>query len=436
MKLHPSVKPLLFCLCLVPLAVLVWGMAGQRLGPDPAEQIMHVTGEWAGRLLLATLLITPLRRRKGWGQLLRLRRMLGLFTFFYACCHLAMFVHFFLGWDGRRVLEELLERPYITAGFLAWLIMLPLALTSTNAMQRRLRANWGRLHRGIYLVALLFILHITWMARSDYGEALVYAVPVLVLLGWRLRHRLSPRYKKTEAIRRGNGNKSIEYLGKNWEDMALEDPLWAVLTDPAKKGGQWDPEEFYETGKDDAHRFMTMVSRVCPDLNRTAALDFGCGVGRVTYALKEYFQSVVGVDISRSMIDYAERRNSPSSGVRFLLNQQDHLRCFGSSEFDFVFSRIVLQHMHPDIACSYLREFVRILRPGGACMFQLPGVSVMDETNPPEDGSVQMEMWGIAPRRILELLEEWKVELLLAERETACGEDIPSYIYVFYKPGQ
>ena len=118
--------------------------------------------------------------------------MLGLFTFFYACCHLAMFAHFFLGWDGRRVLEELLERPYITAGFLAWLIMLPLALTSTNAMQQRLRTNWGRLHRGIYLVALLFLLHITWIARSDYGEVLVYAVPVLVLLGWRLRQRLSP----------------------------------------------------------------------------------------------------------------------------------------------------------------------------------------------------------------------------------------------------
>ena len=228
---------------------------------------------------------------------------------------------------------------------------------------------------------------------------------------------------------------SIEYLSKNWEELAREDPLWAVLTDPAKKGGQWDPEEFYETGKGDALRFMTMVNRVCPGVNRTAALDFGCGVGRVTYALKEYFQSVVGVDISRSMIDYAERRNSPSSGVRFLLNQQDHLRCFGSSEFDFVFSRIVLQHMHPDIACSYLREFVRILRPGGACMFQLPVKSVLDEINPPEDGSVQMEMWGIAPRRILELLEEWEVELLLAERETACGEDIPSYIYVFFKPG-
>lgn len=193
MKLHPAAKPLLFCLCLVPLALLVWGIGSNRLGPDPAGEVMHSTGEWAGRMLLATLLITPLRQYTGWGQLLRLRRMLGLFTFFYASCHLCLFAHFYLGWDGRRVWEELLERPYITVGFLAWLILLPLALTSTRAMQRRLRANWRRLHRGIYLVALLFLLHITWIARSDYGEILVYGIPVLLLLGWRLRYRAYQR---------------------------------------------------------------------------------------------------------------------------------------------------------------------------------------------------------------------------------------------------
>ncbi len=189
MTLHPSVKPLVFALCLLPLAALVWGVVQNTLGPDPGEVVMHMSGEWAGRILIATLLITPLRSRPGWGQLIRLRRMLGLFTFFYATCHLTLFTHFYLGWDWLRVGEELVERPYITMGFLAWLMMLPLAMTSNHVMQRRLRTAWRKLHSMIYPVAALFVLHVTWQARSDYGAALAYGSIVLLLLAWRIRAR-------------------------------------------------------------------------------------------------------------------------------------------------------------------------------------------------------------------------------------------------------
>jgi sulfoxide reductase heme-binding subunit YedZ len=179
-------KRLVFCLGLVPLGLLFYGAVSNQLGPDPGESLMHATGEWAARLLILTLIVSPLRSWTGLSGLLRLRRMLGLFTFFYACLHLFLFLHFYLGWLPSVLWEELVERPYITVGFSAWLIMLPLAVTSTTAMQRRLRRNWQRLHRGIYPVAVLVSLHILWQARSDLGEALFYTLVFAALLSWRL----------------------------------------------------------------------------------------------------------------------------------------------------------------------------------------------------------------------------------------------------------
>ena len=127
-----------FVLCLIPFGLTLYGAALGGLGPDPAERIMHVTGEWAARLLLLTLLISPLRKWSGWSVLVKLRRMLGLYAFFYGVIHLLSFAHFYLGWSPAILLEELVERPYITVGFAALLLMLPLAVTSTRAMQRRL----------------------------------------------------------------------------------------------------------------------------------------------------------------------------------------------------------------------------------------------------------------------------------------------------------
>ncbi|MEP5764571.1 MAG: protein-methionine-sulfoxide reductase heme-binding subunit MsrQ [Halieaceae bacterium] len=179
-------KPSVFVAALLPLLLMIIAAATDRLGPDPAEALMHGSGEWGARLLLLTLAIAPLRAWLGWGWLLQLRRMLGLFSFFYACLHLLLFLNFYLEWSAAAVWEELLERPYIAVGFTAWLLLLPLALTSTQAMQRRLRRNWQRLHRAVYAVAVLVSLHILWQVRSDAGEALVYCLLFAGLLAWRL----------------------------------------------------------------------------------------------------------------------------------------------------------------------------------------------------------------------------------------------------------
>ena len=186
-------------LCLAPFAWLVYGVGDNRLGPDPAETIMHFTGEWAARMLVLALLVTPLRQWTAWKIVLKLRRMLGLYACFYGSVHLATFGHFYIGWSYSILLEELVERPYITVGFSAWLLMLPLALTSTRAMQRRLRRNWQRLHRLVYPAAVLICCHILWQARSDIGEALLYIVLFGFLLGWRLIRW----YRKTRAEKQG-----------------------------------------------------------------------------------------------------------------------------------------------------------------------------------------------------------------------------------------
>ncbi len=175
-----------FVLCLLPLVALVWATLQGELGPDPAKAVMLSTGKWALRLLALTLLASPLRRWSGWSMALRLRRMLGLYAFFYASLHLFAFVQFYLDWSGRLLVEELVERPYITVGAASWLLLLPLALTSTRGWQRRLRRNWSRLHWLIYPAAVLACLHLLWQVRSDLAEAAAYIGMFAVLLGWRL----------------------------------------------------------------------------------------------------------------------------------------------------------------------------------------------------------------------------------------------------------
>lgn len=182
-----------FVLCLLPFAWLVWAASNAALGVDPGETIMHFTGEWSLRMLLLSLLVSPLRQWLGWPPLLKLRRPIALCAFFYASIHLLCFCQFFVGWELAALWEELLERPYIAAGFGAWLLMLPLVLTSTRSMQRRLGRNWMRLHRAVYVVVLLACCHLLWQARSDIGEALIYILIAGLLLGWRLRRHLGRR---------------------------------------------------------------------------------------------------------------------------------------------------------------------------------------------------------------------------------------------------
>lgn len=182
-----------FILCFMPFAWLVYASGSGALGPDPAESIMHVTGEWALRNLMLVLLLPLLRQWSGWAGWIRFSRMLGLYAFFYSCIHLFSFCHFYIGWTPELLVEELSERPYITLGFSAWLLLLPLAATSTRAMQRRLRRNWKRLHRLVYPVAILACAHLVWLARSDISEAVVYCVVVTALLAWRLRRYTDSR---------------------------------------------------------------------------------------------------------------------------------------------------------------------------------------------------------------------------------------------------
>ena len=179
------VRALVFLIAAAPFLWLVYAAAGNHLGPDPARDVMHFSGEWSLRLLAITLCLSPLRQLGIWSYPFRFRRMLGLFAFFYATLHLVGFGQLYIGWSGSILVEELVERPYITAGFAAWVLMLPLAVTSTRGWQRRLGRRWIRLHHLVYPAAVAGCLHLLWQARSDVGEPLVYGLVFAALLGWR-----------------------------------------------------------------------------------------------------------------------------------------------------------------------------------------------------------------------------------------------------------
>jgi sulfoxide reductase heme-binding subunit YedZ len=190
------IKVAVFVLALVPLGRLVTGafLYPEWLGANPAEFITRATGDWALRMLLITLAVTPLRRLSGWNWLLRLRRMLGLFAFFYAAVHFSSYISFDHVFDAEAILKDIVKRPFITVGFLCLMFMLPLAVTSANAMVRRLGAKrWIALHRLVYLVAPLAVLHFWWMVKRDLTEPIIYAMVLAGLLGarlvWRARER-------------------------------------------------------------------------------------------------------------------------------------------------------------------------------------------------------------------------------------------------------
>ena len=177
----------------------VWRTGSDALGADPVAEIEHRTGLWALRLLLLTLAVTPLRQLTGKPVLLRFRRMLGLYAFFYACLHLAAYLALDLGGYWAQIFEEIAKRPYITVGFTAWLLLVPLAITSTQGWMRRLGRRWGQLHKLVYAIGVLAVLHFWWLVKSDIREPLLYAGILAALLGWRLWKSLSRR--RTAAAR-------------------------------------------------------------------------------------------------------------------------------------------------------------------------------------------------------------------------------------------
>jgi sulfoxide reductase heme-binding subunit YedZ len=181
------IKVAVFLLCLLPLALLIQAALDDALGANPIEAITRDLGDWALRLLLVTLAVTPLRRWFELAWLLRLRRMLGLFAFFYALLHVSSYVVLDQFFDWNEILRDIIKRPFITVGFTAFVLLIPLAATSTNAMQRRLGGRrWQTLHRAVYAIGGLAVLHYWWMVKQDVSQPLVYALILSVLLGVRL----------------------------------------------------------------------------------------------------------------------------------------------------------------------------------------------------------------------------------------------------------
>ncbi len=179
----------MFLAALVPAALLLGGALGvgpRQLGADPVRALLHSCGITALNLLLITLLVTPLRQLTGLPQLQRLRRMLGLFAFFYAVLHVTVYAWLDQGLDFAAIGADIVKRPYITIGFLALLMLVPLAVTSTNGMMRRLRKRWQTLHTLIYPIAILGVWHFWWQVKKDIREPLLYAAMLALLLGYRV----------------------------------------------------------------------------------------------------------------------------------------------------------------------------------------------------------------------------------------------------------
>ena len=184
------VKPMIFFMALIPFIWLLLKVFQNDLGPDPAQALSIETGEWTLRFLLLTLAITPFRQIFRMAEIARLRRMIGLFTFFYASIHFLSWMAFILGFRWLAIAEELVERPYITVGFLAYVILFLLGVTSTNSMVRKLGKNWKRLHKFVYAASILAIVHLLWILRTDVTEAVIYGVLLVILLGYRIFRKL------------------------------------------------------------------------------------------------------------------------------------------------------------------------------------------------------------------------------------------------------
>ena len=194
--MHPLAKPLVFVLCLLPLAWLVFGAINDQLGANPAEALIRSLGDWTLRFLCLTLAVTPLRVRTRTPQLARYRRMLGLFTFFYACLHLLAYGWLDMGLDVADIGRDILKRPFILVGFACWLLLLPLAATSFNRAVRWLGGRqWQALHRLVYVIAPLALLHFFWMksGKNDFAEVAVYALVIAALLLERLVRYFKPK---------------------------------------------------------------------------------------------------------------------------------------------------------------------------------------------------------------------------------------------------
>ena len=218
----------------------------------------------------------------------------------------------------------------------------------------------------------------------------------------------------------------LKELQKHWNQFGKRDPLWAILTWNDKKDNKWNPDEFFETGKQEIKDVMQYVETLGLLQRRGRALDFGCGVGRLTQALANYFDEVVGIDIAPSMVKLAKQYNRFGSRCVYQVNSADNLRLFSDQEFHFIYTNIVLQHMRPDYQKSYIKEFLRVLKPQGVLIFQLPSrsltaagpVEVENESGgSPHPGVGSRGIKRFIKLHVPEYLWRWYVDLKYPVRE-------------------
>jgi len=227
-----------------------------------------------------------------------------------------------------------------------------------------------------------------------------------------------------------------------WDEQARTDPMWAILTDPVKRGRRWDPEEFFSSGVREIAAVMERAARLGLPAARRRALDFGCGVGRLSQPLADYFEAVHGVDISQVMLEQAREFNRQGERCQYVWNSAPDLRIFESRFFDFIYSRITLQHIPPLQVESYLKEFLRVLMPGGLLLFQLPGRSVhayrgmaarmanrLARSLNLLHAPVAMYMNGISRERVISLLQNHGGKVIEVEANGDAGPQYESFLY-------
>ncbi len=242
----------------------------------------------------------------------------------------------------------------------------------------------------------------------------------------------------------------LKDVQENWNRFGQTDPFWAVLAWPGMEQGQWDPEAFFATGREEIAQVMAMLTDLGLVLGRESALDFGCGVGRLTQALADHFQQVHGVDISESMLALARELNQHGDRCQYHLNPRDDLSLFPDDAFDFVYSNITLQHMPPRFARKYILEFMRVLRPGGVAVFQIPSrprsalQRALQPVKPTRiwrwyqklrygDAPV-MNMYGIPRPQVVDLIQARGVRVVEVLPDDSADAAWESYRYVIQKP--